>query len=234
MRGLSVSRKLGVMGCSALAAIALAACSSSSPSSGSGGANVGAATTAASVSTPSSQAPANSLPPTTQATPSTAQAAAIAPDPCAMVTAAEAGTLTGATFAAGKAEAWGSGGKGCTYSSPTLQIVSVQTARAQTAAEAQAAWAKEQAQIPTFLEQAAQAPASAHLTTNVTPLSGYGDQAALISGSGTLQGVTLTVSGIYLLKGATFVGFEALAIGHPAPSAAAIEAQATTTLGRMG
>jgi len=38
---------------------------------------------------------------------------------------------------------------------------------------------------------------------------------------------------IYLLKGSTFVTFSDLVLGKPAPSAATMEAQAQTTLGRL-
>jgi hypothetical protein len=150
-----------------------------------------------------------------------------------MVTSAEAGTLARATFGPGKEADWGTGGQGCTYSSATLQIVSVQAARATSAAEAQANWAQEQAKVPALLERAAQAPAAVHLTMHVTPLTGFGDRAALISGSESLGGMNLSVSGMYLLKGTTFVGFEGLALNHPAPTASAVEAEAKTVLGRM-
>ena len=227
MRKITASRTVGLGVVSAVGVLALAACSSSSPSSGSGAANAvnaANATTAANVSAPATQAPATSAPPTTQA------AAATAPDPCQMVTNAEASALAGASFGPGKKS---NGGSDCTYSSPTLRLVSVQAARANSAAEAQAYWAQEQAKLPDLMQREAQAPAAVHLTIKVTPLSGFGDRAALISGSATLQGITLAVNGMYLLKGATFVGFEAMAFNHPAPTTAAVEAQAKTVLGRM-
>lgn len=224
MRKITASRTVGLGVVSAVGVLALAACSSSSPSSGSGAANAANATTAASVSAPPTQAPATSAPPTTQA------AAATAPDPCQMVTGTEASALAGASFGPGKKS---NGGSDCTYSSPTLRLVSVQAARANSAAEAQAYWAQEQAKLPDLMQREAQAPAAVHLTIKVTPLSGFGDRAALISGSATLEGMTLAVNGMYLLKGATFVGFEAMAINHPAPTTAAVEAQAKTVLGRM-
>jgi hypothetical protein len=150
-----------------------------------------------------------------------------------MVTSAESGAMTSATFGPGKEDDFGTGGKGCTYSSPTLRIVSVQAARGTSSAEAQAYWAQEQAKIPALLQRAAQAPAAVHLTIHVTPLTGFGDRAALISGSESLGGMTLSVSGMYLLKGPTFVGFEAMALNHPAPTTSAVEAEAKTVLGRM-
>jgi hypothetical protein len=145
-----------------------------------------------------------------------------------MVTSAEASAMAGASFGPGKKS---NDSSDCTYSSPTLRIVSVQTARGTSAAEADAYWSQEQARLPALLAREANAP---NINLHVTPVSGFGDRAATVSGSVTIQGIALTVNGMYLLKGATFVGFEAMAINHPAPTTAAVEAQARTTLGRMG
>lgn len=221
MRGMLVSQKLLILAGSVLAASALAACSSSSPSSSSAGStNAGNASTATTASSPATQAAATSAPPTTQA------AAATAPDPCAMVTSAEATTLTGSSMGAGKKATDASL---CTYSSPTGHL-SVQTARGTSVAEAQAAWTARQAQLPQLLQEVGSVPGMA---LHVTPVSGFGDRAALISEKASLQGVTLSVTGMYLLKGTTFTGFEVIELNHPAPSAAAVEAEAKTVLGRM-
>ena len=223
MRGTTAWRTVGLGFVSAVGVLALAACSSSSPSSGSGAttaANAANATTAASVSAPATQAPATSAPPTTQT------AAATAPDPCQMVTSVEASALAGTALGPGKKS---NGGSDCTYSS-TKGLVSVQTARGTSAAEAQAYWAQEEAQVPKRLQQATNAPG---LVVRFTPVSGFGDRAALASENASFQGMTFSVRGMYLLKGATFTGFEVMALNRPAPSTAAIEAQAKTVLGRM-
>jgi hypothetical protein len=143
-----------------------------------------------------------------------------------MVTSAEAGALTGGSMGPGKKA---SDASLCTYSSPTGHI-SVQTARGTSVAEAQAYWVQQQAQLPKLLQEVASVPG---IALHVTPVAGFGDRAALISEKASLSGVTLIVTGMYLLKGATFTGFEVMELNHPAPSTAAVEAEAKTVLGRM-
>jgi hypothetical protein len=46
-------------------------------------------------------------------------------------------------------------------------------------------------------------------------------------------GQAISFSGIYLLKGATFVGFQNLLLGHAAPSAGAMEAEGQKALSRV-
>ena len=81
------------------------------------------------------------------ATPTPTATVATTLDPCQLVTAAEASTLSGATFGAGLEETTGTNGTGkrCTYGSQTTNVFFVQVASSDNAADAQAAWATEEA-----------------------------------------------------------------------------------------
>jgi hypothetical protein len=161
-----------------------------------------------------------------------ASAKATTLDPCALVTAAEASALSGASFGAGIEETTGSNGTGkrCTYGSQTKNVFFVQVASAGTAAEAQAQWAAEEAEVDARLASGFGAELNANLTK--TDLTGFGDRAAVGTGSETIQGQTVSGGVIYLIKGPNFLAFGDLTLGT-APTADALKAQATTSLGRM-
>ena len=212
------------------AALVLAACGgTASPGASSPAATTASASTAATPTT----APTATPTPTTEASGSaTAEPTGLAgaPDPCAMVTSAEASALAGVTFGPGKEDTTTGNGRICTYGAGTLHIVTVSTALAADAATAKA----EEADFKTKLEQGA-AQAGADLKVNVTELPSWqpGVDAALVSGGVTISSVSIAASAMYLLKGTTFVGFSCLGLGTAAPSNAALEAQGMTVLGRI-
>ncbi|HYM66260.1 MAG TPA: DUF3558 family protein [Patescibacteria group bacterium] len=191
------------------AALALAACGSSST-----------AATSPSPSTPAS--------PSAPATPS----ATTTLDPCQLVTSQEASALTGVTFGPGTPEDY-TGSKGCGYGSGTLNIFRVVVAQAPDAATAQADWAQEQAQAQTALAQAAGVGSNVSLTVNDVSNVAGADRAAVGSGSFPIGGKTFNVSAIYVIKGAVFFSFSDIAVDVAAPTAAAMEAQAQTVIGRL-
>lgn len=168
---------------------------------------------------------------TPSATPS-ASAKATTLDPCQLVTAAEASALSGVTFGAGLEETTGSDGTGkrCTYGSQTKNVFFVQVGTAATAADAQAAFTAEEAKADAALTAGFPAQISANVTK--TDLTGLGDRAAVGTGSETIEGQTISGGVIYLLKGPNFLAFGDLTLGT-APTAAALQAQAATSLGRM-
>jgi hypothetical protein len=96
---------------------------------------------------------------------------------------------------------------------------------------AQADWSKERARSQRLLTK--KLPAGISLSVNTQDVSGLGDRAAVAAGSASAAGQTIGFSGIYLLKGATFVGFQNLLLGHAAPSASAMEAEAQKALARV-
>lgn len=228
------SRALPMVALGALA-LTMAACSSAPTNPSSGGTGTAAPVTSV---TSDASTPASSPTPATSSAsasspPASAAAAPTSYDPCRLVTAAQASTLFGGGTFRGKEESLSGGTKECIYSSG-LQVLTVQVATAASATAAQSVWTQEEARVPQLIANSANAPAALHLRTSVKDLSGYGDRAALLSGSGTVLGRTISASGIYLLKGPTFVGFEGLALGSPAPSSSALEAQATTVVAQLG
>jgi Protein of unknown function (DUF3558) len=200
-------------------ALLLAACSSGSPaaistSTPSSGptATPSAAATAASAPTPSQSAAATSL------------------DPCQLVTSSEASSLAGTTFGPGKEETE-NGDHICVYGYQTTNVFTVQVSQAQDASTAQADWSQEQNQAETLVEQ--KLPSGVHVSLDTQNETGLGDRAATATGSTTLEGKTIGMSAIYLLKGATFLTFSDIVLGQSGPSASAMQTEAATALSRV-
>jgi hypothetical protein len=153
-------------------------------------------------------------------------------DPCQLVTASEASALAGASFATGTEGTTSGGAKTCVYGAQTLNVFNVLVAQAPDAATAQSQWTQLQAQAEDALKSGL--PSGTNVSLNVTEVTVAGaDKAAVAAASGTISGTALSVSAIYVLKGATFFTFSDLVVGTAAPSADALEAQALTTLGRV-
>lgn len=201
-------------------ALLLTACSSpattssSSVTAGSAPASSSASAAAAASSAPASQS-----------------GVATSLDPCQLVTSSEASALAGTTFGPGKEETNGSNGKECVYGSQTTNVFTVEVGQDPDPAAAQADWSKERARAQRLLTK--KLPAGISLTVNTKDVSGLGDRAAVATGSASAAGQAIGFSGIYLLKGATFVGFQNLLLGHAAPSASAMEAEAQKALARV-
>lgn len=152
-------------------------------------------------------------------------------DPCQLVTSSEASALAGTTFGPGQEEASGQGGKRCVYGSQTTNVFMVEVGQAASPAAAHADWSAEQARAQALINK--KLPAGISLSAHTQKISGLGDRAALASGSASAAGQTIDLSGIYLLKGATFLAFQDVLLGHPAPGAAAMEAEAQKALARV-
>ena len=174
--------------------------------------------------------------PTTTPTASATTAQSVAPtslDPCQLVTATEASSLAGASFPAGTEGTTSGGGRTCVYGAQTTNVFSVLVAQAPDAATAQADWTQEEAKAQSTLEKGV--PSGVTVSLNLSDVSNVAgaDRAAVGTGSATISGETIHGSVIYLLKGAAFVYFGDLVLGKAAPATADMEAQATTTLGRV-
>jgi hypothetical protein len=177
-------------------------------------------------------------PATAQPTASTASAAAPSQsgaatslDPCQLVTSSEASSLAGTSYGVGKEETNGSGEKICVYGYQTTNVFTVEVAQAQDAGTAQADWAQQQAQAQAAVQQ--KLPAGINISLNTSKVSGLGDRAATANGTTSVAGQTLGLSGIYLLKGITFLAFQDVVLGHAAPSSADMQAEAKTALARV-
>jgi Protein of unknown function (DUF3558) len=147
-------------------------------------------------------------------------------DPCQLVTSDEASTLSGVSFSAGQESTTEGNGKICTYGQEG-NVFSVIVGVAPDVATAQAG------------EQAAEADLqkAANNGLKLTELKGFNGgtaDAAVLEGSQSVGGLTLSASAIYLLKGTTFFGFSDFATGGgKAPSSEALQAQAITSMGRL-
>ena len=155
-------------------------------------------------------------------------------DPCQVVTAAEASSLTGASFGPGREEATSGGGKICIYGYQTLNVFEVLVGISSSAASAQAQWAQEEAKAQTLLKQSVSQVKGVNvsLNTNDATITGA-DRAAVGTVSASYAGKTFAAAAVYLLKGPVFLSFSDLVVGHPAPTASAMESEAATALVRL-
>ena len=178
-----------------------------------------------SAATPTSTASAGgAVVPSSAAAPSSlATGVQTALDPCQLVTSQEASQLAGASYGAGQESTNAGGGKMCVYGSETLNVFEVIVGQAPEVATAKAGKAEAEAAI---LAQAGNG-------LKFTELPNFADGAAYVIGSITVQGQTFNGSAIYVLKGTIFFGFSDLALAHPTPNLAALEAQAQVILGRL-
>jgi hypothetical protein len=119
------------------------------------------------------------------------------------------------------------------YGSQTTNVFMVEVGQDADPAAAQADWSAEQprAQAQALINK--KLPAGISLSAHTTNVSGLADRAAFASGSASAAGQTIELSGIYLLKGATFLAFQDVLLGHPAPGEAPMESKARTALSRV-
>jgi hypothetical protein len=155
--------------------------------------------------------------------PSLATGAPTSIDPCQLVTTQEASQMAGVTYPAGKESTTSGGGKMCTYGYQTADVFEVIVGQAPDKATAQAGLAQAKADIEK----------QANNIAKFTELPSFADGAAYYTGSFSISGVRINAGAFYALKGLVFFGFSDLSNLHPAPSVSALEAQATTILGRL-
>jgi hypothetical protein len=184
-----------------------------------------AATTAPTESTVTTASATPTAAAETSALPTIPEATGVATslDPCVLVTASEASSLAGATFGAGKESTTSGNGKICTYGAQTLTVFSVLVGQAPDVATAQAGKTAAEAGLSKLASKGIQ----------FTELPNFADGAAYYVGGGTISGQTINIGAMYVLKGTVFFGFSDLVLNNPAPTAAALQAQATVVLGRL-
>ena len=195
--------------------LAMAGMSACSPSTSS----VGSPTTAAGGGNPPTQSVASS-------TPTPTPSAQMVSDPCAVLPQAEASALSGVSMPAGVSQPLGTGGAmKCGYTSGSVEAFLI-LAKASSAAEAQAAWDTEKARL--------QQETPTGITVTATAVQGIGDRAEVFVGKATIGGVNNTIMAIFVLKGATFMDLGDYALRNATPpTTAALQAQATTSVGRV-
>jgi hypothetical protein len=186
--------------------------------------------------------PATSAPPSPSASPTptriasapaspTGSASPTNLDPCQLVTQGEASTLANATFGPGREEATAGGGKECIYGYQTTNVMDVIVGQGTDRKTAQTDYAQELARAETTISTSL--PAGVHVNLDTANTAGIGDQAATVTGSGSVLGKTISFTGIYVLSGATFFTIGDLVLGTTPPTAAAVQAQAQVVLGRI-
>jgi hypothetical protein len=214
-------------------ASALAGCSAAGSSGTT--APAAASTTAtkqASTAATASAASAAATSPAASASPSSSQSGVATPlDPCQLVPASEASAVAGTTFGAGQEEPSGTDGKRCVYGSQTRNVFSVVVGQADNAADAEADYSTEEADAQAAITK--QVPAGVKINEQTQDVSGLADRATVVSGSASVGGASVAASAIYLLKGAVFLTFSDVVVGAAAPSASALEAEATKALARV-
>jgi hypothetical protein len=149
------------------------------------------------------------------------------------VTSSEASALAGANFGPGMASTTDGGGAICVYGYQTPNVFMVLVGQEPDAATAQADWATEEGRVQDAIQKGV--PGGANFNYAVSEdagLPGY-DRSATASASASIGPAVLNLSGIYLLKDATFVSFSDLLLNSPAPSTDALGSQAQTVLSRL-
>jgi hypothetical protein len=185
------------------------------------------------VPTPQAQSvPQSTLPPTTESTPlgqSVAQQAVVqtALDPCLLVTSQEASTLAGVTFGSGVEGTSPTGLKTCTYGAQTTNVFMVEVAQAPDVKTAQTDKTQFLADLQTSLQQLTDQGIA------VTEVPNFADGAVMGSISLNSGGIAVNAISMGFLKGTVFVGFSDLSMGGQVPSSDAMQAEATTVLGRL-
>jgi hypothetical protein len=117
------------------------------------------------------------------------------------------------------------GGKSCTYGANTTNVLYILVAQAADVASAEAAQQQFVNDIQANLQQL--------VGSGVTfaPLANFAD--AAIVATLNLSAINVNGSAFGFRKGTVFFGFSDLVRGGPAPTTDAMQAQATTVLGRL-
>jgi hypothetical protein len=152
-------------------------------------------------------------------------------DPCQLVTSSEASALAGASFGPGREETSRGGGRQCVYGFQTTNVFTVEVGHARSSSVAQAQWAKAKAKARSVLQH--KLPAGITVSVQTSNVPGLADRAATVYSNNIIAGRKFGISGIYLLKGATFLAFQDLLLGHKPPSTSALESEARTALARV-
>jgi hypothetical protein len=148
-------------------------------------------------------------------------------DPCQLLPSQEASSLAGTSFGAGTEGTIPGGVNTCTYGSQSSNIFLVQVIQAPDAATADAA----EQQFLSDLQAKMQQVSNEGIT--VTQLPNFADGAVIGEASINANGVNFNGSAIGFRKGTIFFGFSDVVLGGAAPSDAALQAEATTVLGRL-
>lgn len=159
--------------------------------------------------------------PSTPPSPS-ASAKPVSYDPCVLVNVQEASTLTGVNYGPGM-EQPANATKLCVYGYQTTDVFEIGIVQAPDLATIQA----DEAQAKAALQQ------SAGNGLAFTDVQGVGDAATEVQASKSVNGTTLSLCGIYVVKGTIFFFITDVAANHSVPDNAALQGEAMVVLGRL-
>jgi hypothetical protein len=197
-------------------ALALVACSAAQPGASSAGAGASQTNSQVPAASTTSEPPGES--PSTLPT-----AVATVVDPCELLTAQEASTLTGTDYGAGKEATLPNHVRTCTYLNPPDPTqVTVTVVQAPDVATAQAA--KKQ-----FVNTIKRKMPSDFTSTTFD----MADGGAILRASATESGMTLNVAAVFVLKGTISFGVSELVVGSQPASDDALKSLAQTVVGRL-
>jgi hypothetical protein len=148
-------------------------------------------------------------------------------DPCVLVPSEEASALAGVTFGDGVENTTPEGLRTCTYGSQTTNVFIAEVVQAPDIATAQQAKDQFLADLQASLQQITDQG------INVTQLPDFADGGVIGQLSFSGNGMTINGSAMGFEKGTIFVGFSDLNMNGPAPTSDALQAEATTVLGRL-
>ncbi len=146
-------------------------------------------------------------------------------DPCELLDSSEAKNLTGVSFGAGVESTLDGGAKMCTYGANTTNVLMVEVGQAKDVATAQAYQASFLNDIKSGLAQFGDVP------FQVTQIPDFGSGA--VSATLGQNAINVTGSAFGFRKNTIFFGFSDLVLGAPAPTPAAMRAEAAFVLGEL-
>ncbi len=146
-------------------------------------------------------------------------------DPCELLDTNEAKNLTGVSFGAGVESTLDGGAKICTYGANTTNVLMVEVVQAPDVATAQAYQASFLADIKSGLASFGDIP------IQVAQISDFGN--AAVSATLGQNVIDVTGSAFGFRKNTIFFGFSDLVRGAPAPTPAAMRAEAAFVLGEL-
>jgi hypothetical protein len=150
-------------------------------------------------------------------------------DPCQLITAEEASSLSGASYPSGSGleETISSQSRSCTYGAQTTNVFYIEVIQAPDEATADAGQAQFLADLQGYTQQ------FPGVQLNVTKLPDFADGGVLAQASATVMGETFSGIAIGFRKGTVFFGFSDEVRDKPAPTVDAAKAEATAVLGRL-
>lgn len=134
-------------------------------------------------------------------------------------------------FGPGSEQTISASSRECIYGCQTTNVMDIIVAQAPDAATAQADFAQEQAEAQATITS--KLPPGTTAKLNSANTEGIGDKAVTTTGAASVEGQTISFTGIYVLSGATFFTIGDLVLAKAPPTVTSMQDQAKGTLGRV-